>query len=436
MVNSDSLQDFCDTYLAYLLDDGFKVVIDNKFEDLFTIRLTQSSDNGNWLESDNPFIWDSIKDHYVPFLQMLSRNYKVSDFAGNKQIFVITGDHRHQNNLFHLSDVISGEVDQKLSEMVIGNIIVMVSADGLSGPEKLRRQGIVESSSVNLQPELEYQAEVFLAPLEEEGFSYEVRRDYYGSDFFIRLSFLDLGNSGSAVPINKLFDYTDVMDRFIPFVRILSRRYDLLDQVYFYSTQELDASKKVFTVDQIVNDVKPNFLVSSVKLTVKGKLQKVVESRKSTTESTKFTTDEVKDFTEDCLAYLLDDGFEITTYHMAQDDKLIVIWIDKPGPNKGQIKTWIGFEWDEVKDYYIPFVQLLAKRYQLGRFEQVSGVDYPVRFDYSVNTAYLEDFTYEQIVEDNLFLPEQGKDMLPYKVTKSGFATWEKIYRIGIKVNL
>lgn len=276
VINSDDLQDFCDTYLAYLLDDGFKVVIDNKmYKDFITIRLTQSSDTSNPLQSDEPFIWDSIKDHYVPFLQILSRNYKISDFAGNRQIFVITGDHRHQNNLFYLSDVVSGESDQQLSEMIMGSIIVAVSSDGLSGPEKLRRAGIVESSSVSLQQELEYQAEVFLAPLEEEGFSYEVvttspARDCWESQYIIRLSFLELGNSGSAIPINKLFDYTDIMDRFIPFVRMLSRRYDLLDQVYFYSTQEFDASKKVFTVDQIVNDEVPDYMVTTVKLTVNG----------------------------------------------------------------------------------------------------------------------------------------------------------------------
>ena len=302
MFNSDDLQDFCDTYLAYLLDDGFKVVIDNKPEDLFTIRLTQSSDNGNWLERyfkyDNPFIWDSIKDHYVPFLHMLSRNYKISDFAGNKQIFVITGDHRHQNKLFDLSDVLSGKSDQQLSEMIMGSIIVGVSAYGLSGPERLRSSGIVES--------------------------------------------------------------------------------------------------------------------------------------------VKSSTDEVNDFAEDCLAYLLDDGFEITTYTMAHNDRSAVIWIDKPGTPVGwnMKKTRIGFEWDAVKDYYIPFVQMLAKRYQLARFEQVRGVDYPVRFNYGMDSLDLEDFTYEQIVGDDLFLPEQGKEMLPYKVTKRGFAAWEKIYTIGVRVNL
>jgi hypothetical protein len=143
----------------------------------------------------------------------------------------------------------------------------------------------------------------------------------------------------------------------------------------------------------------------------------------------------VKEFTKNCLAYWLDDGFEITTYSMPGDDKRIVIWLTKPGYALNNKETKIGFEWDEVKDYYIPFVQLLAKRYQLDKFDK-DVVDYPVRFNYGVDSPSLEDFTYDQIVDDNLFLPEQGKEMLPYKVTKRGFATWEKIYTIGIRVNL
>jgi hypothetical protein len=164
-------------------------------------------------------------------------------------------------------------------------------------------------------------------------------------------------------------------------------------------------------------------------LTVKGKLQKVVESRKS-------TTDELKEFSEDCLAYLLDDGFEIATYTMAHNDRSAVIWIDKPGTPVGwnNKKTRIGFEWDEVKDYYIPFVQMLAKRYQLASFEQVRGVDYPVRFNYGVDSPDLEDFTYEQIVDDSLFNDVDNE--FKHKYTKRGFTSWEKIYTIGVRVKL
>lgn len=366
VINEDDLQDFCDTYLAYLLDDGFKVIIDNKYKDFITIRLTQSSDTSNPLQSDEPFIWDSIKDHYVPFLQMLSRNYKVSDFAGNKQVFVITGDHRQNNKLFYLSDVISGVADQQLGEMVIGSIIVAVSSDGLSGPERLRRQGIVESSSVNLQDELEYQAEVFLAPLEEEGFSYDVvttspARDCWEPQYIIRLSFLELGNSGSAIPINKLFDYTDVMDRFIPFVRMLSRRYDMSEWIYFYTTEEWDINKKVFSVDQIVNDEGPDYMVTTVKLTVNGKLQKVVESMGNGGNGCPLDNEvdkaEIMELCEPFMIPLMDDdAFEYGIYPKFIERYpfmvLVVLRKDKQ-----------DFSWGEVKDYVIPMFHMLCNRY-------------------------------------------------------------------------
>jgi hypothetical protein len=58
------------------------------------------------------------------------------------------------------------------------------------------------------------------------------------------------------------------MDRFIPLVRILSRRFELAQLVYFYSWD-----RKSFTVGQILNDEAPDFLVTTVKLTVKGKKQ-------------------------------------------------------------------------------------------------------------------------------------------------------------------
>jgi hypothetical protein len=115
----------------------------------------------------------------------------------------------------------------------------------------------------DLQDQLDDLCEPFLAPLEDDGFTYEVRPAWNG-EFDIRLSFTD----GSMV--NNLYDYSLVMDRFIPLVRVLSRRFELAQLVYFYSTEQWDASKKLFTVDQIMNDESPDFLVTTVKLMVKG----------------------------------------------------------------------------------------------------------------------------------------------------------------------
>jgi hypothetical protein len=116
----------------------------------------------------------------------------------------------------------------------------------------------------DLQDQLDDICEPFLAPLEDDGFTYEVRPAWNG-EFDIRLSFTD----GSMV--NNLYDYSLVMDRFIPLVRVLSRRFELAQLVYFYSTEQWDASKKLFTVDQILNDEGPDFLVTTVKLMVRGR---------------------------------------------------------------------------------------------------------------------------------------------------------------------
>jgi hypothetical protein len=116
----------------------------------------------------------------------------------------------------------------------------------------------------DLQDELDDLCEQFLAPLADDGFMYAVRPGWSG-EFDIRLSL----TGGSMV--NKLYDYSLVMDRFIPLVRVLSRRYDLSDTVYFYSTEVYDMDRKIFTVDQILNDEAPDFLVTTVKLTVRGR---------------------------------------------------------------------------------------------------------------------------------------------------------------------
>jgi len=54
-------------------------------------------------------------------------------------------------------------------------------------------------------------------------------------------------------------------------VRILSTRYDVRECIYFYTTEEWDINKKIFSLEQIMNDEGPDFLVTTVKLTVKSR---------------------------------------------------------------------------------------------------------------------------------------------------------------------
>jgi hypothetical protein len=66
----EELLDFCETYLAYLIDEGFKVRI-SKFEgdDFHQIMLSTS-------EPSN-FLWSQVKDQILPFLHFLFKDYEL-----------------------------------------------------------------------------------------------------------------------------------------------------------------------------------------------------------------------------------------------------------------------------------------------------------------------------------------------------------------------
>jgi hypothetical protein len=76
-VDSDELQDFCETYLAYLLDDtSFKIeVIDTEKWDSYIIWLGKTLVFGRI----QTFHWNDIKDYYIPFVTILSREYDLND---------------------------------------------------------------------------------------------------------------------------------------------------------------------------------------------------------------------------------------------------------------------------------------------------------------------------------------------------------------------
>ena len=88
--NEDDLKDFCETHLAYLLDDyNFELCVDDYTQNgkyhpiLVQIRL----------ENEKGFYWDDIKDYFIPFLIQLNKirghQIKIDD---DKLIFVCVRD--------------------------------------------------------------------------------------------------------------------------------------------------------------------------------------------------------------------------------------------------------------------------------------------------------------------------------------------------------
>lgn len=75
----EELEDFCDTHLAYLTDEGFSI----DYEELYgghytnvTIRHLKRDEN----KYSYDFSWDEIKDRFIPFLHILSKEYKLFNF--------------------------------------------------------------------------------------------------------------------------------------------------------------------------------------------------------------------------------------------------------------------------------------------------------------------------------------------------------------------
>ena len=107
--------------------------------------------------------------------------------------------------------------------------------------------------------------------------------------------------------------------------------------------------------------------------------------------------DELKDFCETSLAYLLDDGYQVS---VSMRDKVKY-------PEKQHTIVSLGlkgnmgyrlFDWNDIKDYYIPFLQMLVRRYELVSY--FTDNDY-VCFNTEMGFRYL---SLDQVINDRVGL--------------------------------
>ena len=76
----NDLRDFCETYLAYLLDGDFELSVIwqgrgymGPEKDCYNINLCKLDD----YSSAAGFTWNEVKDYYIPFIHMLNNEYKI-----------------------------------------------------------------------------------------------------------------------------------------------------------------------------------------------------------------------------------------------------------------------------------------------------------------------------------------------------------------------
>jgi len=68
----EELKDFCETNLAYLVDEDFVVGVSNDYTHKnFHISILKEG------SKYKGFTWEEVKDYFIPFLTHLSRNYSI-----------------------------------------------------------------------------------------------------------------------------------------------------------------------------------------------------------------------------------------------------------------------------------------------------------------------------------------------------------------------
>jgi len=85
-IDNDQLTDLCDMCLAYLMDDGYEYNIKdfswlNTKVIYFDNKQIENKSKYWPYKNENFFKWVDIKDHFIPFLEMLSKDYKIREVS-------------------------------------------------------------------------------------------------------------------------------------------------------------------------------------------------------------------------------------------------------------------------------------------------------------------------------------------------------------------
>lgn len=114
-LDKEEVQEFCENYLAYLLDDDYYLLI---VEGPVYFKINFSSNKNYPFTLANE--WDIIKDNFIPFLSMLDRSYNISKgkMYDEKVIEI-------DNQEYILSDVIQDNIYQP-SKLKFKNINIYI----------------------------------------------------------------------------------------------------------------------------------------------------------------------------------------------------------------------------------------------------------------------------------------------------------------------
>jgi hypothetical protein len=111
--DAKSVKELCNSYLAYLLDNGYDTRVTESFEDINIIFYSNKH-----IEGDRVLIkWVDIVDDFLPFLEVLSNTYNITNIKFSSLYPYKYALDRNGNPLFEptVSQILNNDIPQDIS---------------------------------------------------------------------------------------------------------------------------------------------------------------------------------------------------------------------------------------------------------------------------------------------------------------------------------
>jgi len=243
-ISQEDLKDFCEQYLAYLLDDGYALDFRENGRvtqiDFVKPRTDVEHISVEWMD------WDHIKDHFIPFLKMLDREYDVKD---NLITFQTRGAVQVK---ISFQDVIDDKVEEKILSVTKFKYSTTISSiripllDHSVGQYSWQLKEAKEHWRRNFpDDELQEVCDTFLPYLYDEGF---VVQTTVPTHYLFKRNIITLWKEQESSKGLEIvpFYWHEIKDRFLPLFDYLNKNYPLgkVRLVHYYNPWERKENKK------------------------------------------------------------------------------------------------------------------------------------------------------------------------------------------------
>jgi hypothetical protein len=250
-ISQEDLKDFCEMYLAYLLDDGYALDFreSGRITQIDLVMPKYNTPNGSWAPGGGGPVgwmdWDQIKDSFIPFLKMLDREYDV------KNNLITFQCPRAIQIQIPFQDVIDDKVKDILHDKLtldardrISSVRIAVLDHSVKDYAWQVKEAKEDWRRNFSDDELQDVCDTFLPYLYDEGFTVQTTVPNY--IFGKSIITLWKEQESSKVLKNVPFYWHEIKDRFLPLFDYLNKNYPLgkVRLVHYYNSWERKENKK------------------------------------------------------------------------------------------------------------------------------------------------------------------------------------------------